>query len=321
MTIEAVSGPDLGRAQSLISNVEQVIFGKREAITLAAVGLIARGHVLLEDVPGTGKTTLARALACSVEAEFRRIQFTSDMLPSDVLGVSVWSRDKESFELQQGPIFANIVLADELNRTTPRTQSALLECMSTGEVSLDGVTRTLPDPFLVIATQNPLEFEGTYSLPESQLDRFLLRIQMGYPDRESERLVLESQVERHPLDDLGAVLSTGEVRALCDAAKRVRVADALRDYVLDLAEATRRSSRLLLGVSPRASLGLYRASQALALLEGRDFVIPDDVKRLAQPVLAHRIIPAAIETGQGAAPGAGGDEVLADILEATPVPE
>jgi MoxR-like ATPase len=321
VTVEAVAPPDLARAQALITNVEQVIFGKREAITLAAVGLLARGHLLLEDVPGTGKTTLARALARSVDADFRRIQFTSDMLPSDVLGVSVWSRDAEAFRFQAGPIFANIVLADELNRTTPRTQSALLECMNTGQISLDGVTHTLPDPFLVVATQNPLEFEGTYPLPESQLDRFLLRIQMGYPDRESERLVLESQTEGHPLDALQPVLSTSEVRRLCDIVRRVRVADSIREYVLEIADATRRTSRLLLGVSPRASLGLYRASQALALLEGRDFVVPDDVKRLVLPVLAHRVIPAAVEAGQAATPGAGSEDVLTDLLEAISVPE
>ena len=320
MTLETAPPVDAGKIQGLIDNLEQVIFGKREAITLAVVGLLARGHVLLEDVPGTGKTTLARALAKSVDGSFRRVQFTSDMLPTDVLGVSVWSNDDNAFQFRPGPIFSNIVLADELNRTTPRTQSALLECMNTGSVSIDGTTHELADPFLVIATQNPLEFEGTYPLPESQLDRFLLRIQLGYPDRESERRVLLSQVDHHPIDDIGPVLSPEEVRALSNRLQFIRTSNSLVDYVLEIAEATRSTNRLLLGVSPRAVLGLFRAAKALALVEGREYCIPDDVKRLVVPVLAHRVVPAPSESA-GVMATAGAASVLDDLLEEIATPE
>lgn len=317
MTLEATPPVDLDRVQALLANIEEVIYGKREAVTLAVVGLLARGHVLLEDVPGTGKTTLARSLALSVRAQFRRIQFTADMLPTDVLGFSAPTGEQAEFRFRPGPIFGNIVLADELNRTTPRTQSSLLECMNVGRVSVDGVTHELPDPFLVVATQNPLEFEGTYPLPESQLDRFLLRIRMGYPDRDTERQVLLSQVERHPIDGLQPVLELPEVRALIRRVREVRVEDSLLEYILEITAATRQTNRFLLGVSPRAALGLYRAAQALALTEGRDFCVPDDVKRLVVPVLAHRLIPSPLDGGGSV----GSEDVLAELVESLPSPQ
>ncbi len=302
--------------QTLISNVEKVIYGKTQAVKLCVIGLLAEGHVLLEDVPGTGKTTLARALAKSVDVEFRRIQFTSDLLPADLLGVSVYSAAHERFEFQPGPVFGSIILADELNRTTPRTQSALLECMDERRVSADGVTRDLPHPFQVIATQNPLEFEGTYPLPESQLDRFLLRVTIGYPDRETERKVLLSRLELDPIDAIGSVMTREELVSAIRSVREIRVEESLFDYVLEFTEATRRGGTFLLGASPRAGLGWVRAAQALALVEGRDFCIPDDFKELAIPVLAHRTVCAA---GNG-----GGDEsaeeALAALLDELPAP-
>jgi MoxR-like ATPase len=313
--------PDVGEAaRRLVANVESVIFGKREAVTLAIVGLLAEGHLLLEDVPGTGKTTLARALAKSVGARFRRIQFTSDLLPADVLGVTVYDADKGSFRFKRGPVFANVVLADELNRTTPRTQSALLECMNERQVSMDGVPVPLPEPFLVVATQNPLEFEGTYPLPESQLDRFLLRLQLGYPDREHEHRVLLSRATEDPLEVLEPVVSVEEVLALQARVRQVRVDPALVEYMLDLAAATRGGEQFLHGASPRATLGLFRAVQALAVVEGRSYCVPDDVKRLAVPVLAHRLMPAPLDGTYGGEP-ASAEDLVAEILDSLPVPE
>ncbi len=302
------------RIQRLIDNIERVIFGKREPITQVVVGLLAGGHVLLEDVPGTGKTTLARALARSIHGEFRRIQFTSDLLPTDVLGVTVYSSEQGSFRFRPGPIFSNIVLADELNRTTPRTQSSLLEAMNSRSVSLEGVTQVLPSPFLVIATQNPLEFEGTYPLPESQLDRFLLRIRLGYPNRASEREMLLRQAESNPLDSLEPVLDLDDVNEMMDAVKSIRVDSALVDYIVQLAEATRHSGRFVLGASPRAGLGLFRAAQAQALVVGRDYCIPDDIKQLVVPVLSHRVIPAPAEARTSTA------QLLEELLMTLPVP-
>ncbi len=316
MTTVAGNPAALAKLPRLLENVERVVFGKPEPVMLAIVGLLAEGHILLEDAPGTGKTTLARALARSVELTFRRVQFTSDLLPSDVLGVAVHDASSGEFVFKPGPIFGNVILADELNRTTPRTQSALLEAMDERRVSIEGRTRDLPRPFLVIATQNPLEFEGTYPLPESQLDRFLLRIEMGYPDRDAERRVILAQAHGDPLAELQPVMDRAELQAAIAAVRAVRVDTALVDYVLDLVAQTRGGDRFLLGLSPRAGIGLYRAAQAMAALAGRDYCVPDDVKQLAVAVFAHRVIPRPVH---GGAP-ADGRRMIADILETVPVP-
>jgi len=271
-------------------NIESVFFGKKKAVTQILTGLLARGHILIEDVPGVGKTVLARALARSINSVFTRIQLTPDLLPSDILGVSVFNQEKQTFDFKPGPIFANIVLADEINRTTPRTQSSLLEAMNEGSVTMDGVTMPLPLPFMVIATQNPFEFEGTYFLPENQLDRFLLRIQVGYPDRTSEIAILRQQPGRYGIERLDPVLTTQEVQALQGQAAQVKMDAALIDYLMDLVAATRAHEQLHTGVSPRGSLALLQASQALAMVEGRDYVVPDDLKQMVVPVCAHRII-------------------------------
>jgi MoxR-like ATPase len=283
------TAPDPAVAR-LESNVARVFRGDPEAIRLAVVALLARGHVLIEDVPGVGKTTLAQALARSLGLSFQRIQFTSDLLPSDILGVSIWNQRREAFEFVPGPIFASVVLADEINRATPKTQSALLEAMSERKVTVERQRLDLPEPFLVLATQNPHEYLGTFPLPESQLDRFEMHLRLGYPSREQEkRLLLGGGVERE-LEHLQVVLSADEVRGLQRRAGEVRVAEPVADYVLALAERTRRGDEFQLGVSTRGALGLLRAAQALALTEGRDFVVPDDVQRLAVPVLAHRVV-------------------------------
>jgi MoxR-like ATPase len=274
----------------LQNNVAQVVLGKDEVIRLAVVALLAGEHVLLEDVPGVGKTLTGKAMARSVSGEFHRIQFTPDLLPTDITGSSVFNSRTQEFTFNRGPIFANIVLADEINRATPRTQSALLEAMSERQVSVDGQTNPLPRPFMVIATQNPAEFEGTYPLPESQLDRFLLRIPVGYPAREIELQVLSSHREGEPVDNLQPVLTCEQIVSLQGDVRSVKVDDSINNYLLDIVESTRRCDDLHVGVSPRGALALYRAAQASALVAGREYVVPDDVKSLAVPVLAHRVI-------------------------------
>lgn len=265
------------------------IRGKPEILRLSLVCLLSKGHLLIEDVPGVGKTTLAHAIARSVQCEFHRLQFTSDMLPSDVIGVTIYNAHSEAFEFKPGPIFTNFLLADEINRATPKTQSALLEAMNDGQVTIDGRSLILPDPFMVVATQNPVEHHGTYPLPESQLDRFLMRLRIGYPDRQSEREILRA-IQRPADTQVAKVLSAEAVTGAQEAVQQVRVDDALVDYMLAIVERTRNTESLALGVSPRGAQGLYRASQALALLEGREYVIPDDIKRLVVPVFAHRVI-------------------------------
>lgn len=279
-----------GKLEQLQSTIESVIHGKPEAIELALVTLLAGGHLLIEDVPGVGKTTLAQAIARSFDCSFQRIQFTSDMLPSDILGLEVFNQKQTAFEFKRGPIFANVILADEINRTTPKTQSALLEAMAEGHVTVEQVTYQLPRPFIVLATQNPIEHHGTYPLPESQLDRFLMRLRMGYPEPEYEKTILRQQSLASQLDTITPVMHSDDVLALQHEVREVAVDDSLVDYLLRIVRATRQADMLDLGVSPRGSLALYHAAQALAYVEGRDYAIPDDIKRLVVPVFAHRIV-------------------------------
>lgn len=276
--------------QTIEDNIGSVLLGKPEPIRLAVVALIADGHILIDDAPGVGKTSLAKAISKTVNCRFTRLQFTPDMLPSDILGSSVFLPNLGEFEFRKGPIFTNVLLADEINRTTPRTQSALLEAMNERQVSIEGRTYRLEAPFFVLATQNPFEFEGTYPLPENQLDRFMMRIELGYPERVVEKRVLTSRREGEPVDALESVVDVEQVRELQHAARQVEVEDSVNDYILDIVEATRQHADLQLGVSTRGALTLYRAAQSLALTEGRDFVVPDDIKRLAIPVLAHRVV-------------------------------
>ena len=308
----------VGALQRLRNNVADVLFGKPELIRLALVTVLAEGHLLIEDVPGVGKTLLAKALARSLGCSFHRIQFTPDLLPSDLIGTSVFQQNTGTFVFQPGPLFAQVVLADEINRATPRTQSALLEAMSDHQVSVDGRTHPLGPPFLVLATQNPFEFEGTYPLPESQLDRFLMRLQIGYPDRKAEREILVSHRDGEPVDKLGPVLQSSQVIELQQTTRHVKVDDALADYILEIAAATRGHTDVAVGASPRAALGLYRAAQAFALLDGREYVVPDDVKRLAEPVLAHRMLTHGMRQGTRELPAS---EVVRSILARTPVPK
>jgi MoxR-like ATPase len=311
----AASQAGLSAIARLEDNVARVVRGKGEVIRLAVVSLLAGGHVLIEDVPGVGKTTLAQALARSLGLSFQRIQFTSDLLPSDILGVSIFNQKTQQFEFVAGPIFANVVLADEINRATPKTQSALLEAMSEGRVSIERTRYLLPDPFQVIATQNPLEHQGTFPLPESQLDRFLMSLRIGYPPPEEERdLLLSGGVERI-LEGLAPVLSRDELVALQRESASVTVSQKLAGYVLELAEATRAGGEFLLGVSTRGAQNLYRAAQALALCEGRRFVVPDDVQRLAVSVLAHRVV---LRHGSSGIEGAR--EAIERVVAACPVP-
>ncbi len=301
----------------LRDNVAAVVLGKPEVIRLALVALLAEGHLLLEDVPGIGKTLLAKALAKSLACGFHRIQFTPDLLPSDLLGTSVFHQGTGTFVFQPGPVFTHVVLADEINRATPRTQSALLEAMSDRQVTVDGQTRPLGPPFFVLATQNPYEFEGTYPLPESQLDRFLLRLHVGYPDRAAERGILTGHRAGEPVDLLQPVLSVPDVLALQQSVRHVKVEDGVADYLLDIVGATRGHADVHLGASTRAALALYRAAQALALVDGRSFVVPDDIKELAVPVLAHRILPRAT---RGGASDTAAEGIVREVVDRTTVP-
>jgi MoxR-like ATPase len=314
----AVSPQFLSKLAELESALQSTIRGKAEAVRLSLVCLLARGHLLIEDVPGVGKTTLAQALARSVHCTFHRLQFTSDMLPSDVLGVTIYNAHSETFEFKPGPIFSNFLLADEINRTTPKTQSALLEAMNESQVTIDGHSHVLPRPFMVIATQNPVEHHGTYPLPESQLDRFLMRLRLGYPDAASEREILRNY-DTHYAAAVAGVLETEQILEIQELTHRVTVEEALVDYMLAIVEKTRTHDGLALGVSPRGSQALFRAVQALALIEGRDYAIPDDVKRLAGPIFAHRVV---VNTRTAIAQRRSdlGDRIIEEILSLIDVP-
>ena len=301
---------------ALLANVEHVIQGKREPVRLALVCLFAEGHLLIEDVPGVGKTSMAKALARSIDGTWSRIQFTPDLLPSDVTGVSVWNRVANEFEFRPGGVFADVVLADEINRASPKTQSALLEAMEERQVTVDTQTYGLPRPFMVIATQNPIELEGTYPLPEAQLDRFLMRIQMGYPSHDAERAILDTRGSHASVEELAPVTSAAEIVAAASAVADIHVADNLKAYIVDLVTATRQHRDLALGVSPRGALALQRAARALAASIGREYVVPDDIKRLAVAVLEHRLLLAPDAQLRGAAPG----DVVRELLASVPVP-
>jgi MoxR-like ATPase len=313
------SGSTLQRATELERVLRSIIRGNDDVVRLAMVAILARGHLLIEGVPGVGKTTLAHALARAIDCDFRRVQFTSDMLPSDVLGISVYSTADERFEFKRGPVFTNILLADEINRTTPKTQSALLEAMNERQVTVDGHPHPLPNPFLVIATQNPVEHHGTYPLPESQLDRFLIRARMGYPEAGSEREILLGHAGVQRLAELSPVLNAEEVIALQDEVSTVRVDDSLIDYALTIVERTRQHEQLSLGVSPRGSLMLYHAAQAMAFLEGRNFCVPDDFKKLTVPTFAHRLVISARYTST-LKRAEQSEQILREIVDSVPVP-
>jgi MoxR-like ATPase len=302
--------------ERIINNVEKVIIGKRPVVEMALVALLADGHILLQDVPGVGKTMTARALAVSIGGEFRRLQFTPDLMPNDVIGVSIYNQANQQFEFHPGPVFSNILLADEINRATPRTQSALLEAMAERQVSVDGVARRLTRPFLVMATENPVEYEGTFPLPEAQLDRFMLRIQMGYPDAESEKQMVRSQQSAHPITSLEAVSSTDELVAMQESIGNVHVSEVLLDYVVKIVNYTRTHSELVLGGSPRSTLSLVRCSQAKAALQGRDYILPDDIKALAVPVMAHRLLVSS----ESLMRGRKADTLVRELLKIIDVP-
>jgi len=303
-------------AQEIVENVAKVIIGKKPVIERALAAVIAQGHLLIEDVPGVGKTMLAKSISVSIGCSFKRIQFTPDLLPSDIVGVSIYNRSTGEFQFRPGPVMSQVVLVDEINRATPKTQSALLEAMEELQVTVDGVTRPLDRPFVVMATQNPIEYEGTFPLPEAQLDRFLMRISMGYPSFEEELSVIEGQEKTHPIDLLEAVATSDDVIKLQDAAKDIYVDTAVREYIVSLIEATRNHEDVSLGASPRASLGMFRAVRAIAILRDRDYVIPDDVKELAYAVLAHRLILSSAARMRGLQPR----QVIEGLLETVAVP-
>jgi len=303
-------------SEKVITNLEKVIVGKRQSIELIVIGLLCQGHVLIEDVPGVGKTMLARSLAKSLDCTFNRIQFTPDMLPSDVTGVSIYNQQKNKFEFRPGPVIGQIILADEINRATPKTQAALLEAMEERQVTVDGVTHILPKPFMVLATQNPIEYEGTFPLPEAQLDRFLLRVRLGYPTMTDEIRVLDDQQIRHPLESLKSVVKLKEILQAAEDVKQIYLSMAVKRYIVELTTRTRQTADVYLGASPRGSLGLTRAGQARAALLGRDHVLPDDIQALAGSVLAHRIIvsPAARLRDLSS------ERIVQEVVQATPVP-
>ncbi|MBI4298489.1 MAG: MoxR family ATPase [Chloroflexi bacterium] len=300
----------------IIDNVKRVIVGKNEAIELGVIALMCRGHALIEDVPGVGKTMLARSLARSIGCSFKRIQFTPDLLPTDVTGVSIYNQKNGEFEFRPGPVISQIVLADEINRATPKTQSALLECMEERQITADGVTHIMPRPFMVLATQNPIEYEGTFPLPEAQLDRFLLRITLGYPTPQEEIVIMENQQMTHPIETLKSVATEEDVIRVQDQIRAIYIDNLIKQYIVALTEASRKHPDVALGGSPRTSLGLFRACQALALIRGRDYVVPEDIKELAEPIMAHRII---VSPGTRMR-GVDSQKVAAEVLESVPVP-
>jgi MoxR-like ATPase len=299
--------------EKVASNVERVIVGKHHEVRLALVALLCQGHLLIEDVPGTGKTVLAKAIARSLGCSFRRIQFTPDLLPTDVTGLSIYNQKTQEFEFRPGPIVSQIVLADEINRATPKTQSALLECMEERHMTVDGVSYQMPVPFLVIATQNPIEYEGTFALPEAQLDRFMLRLRMGYPQPLEEMVILDEQKREHPLESIEEVASVADLQSMQEGCREIYVDTTVSDYIVRLVNATRTHADVYLGASPRGSLALYRAGQAFAALAGRDYVIPDDIKQLAEPALAHRLIIKTSASIRDVDPAAIIRELLATI--------
>jgi MoxR-like ATPase len=302
--------------ESIVNNVGLVLKGKKNPIELAVVCLLADGHLLIEDVPGVGKTSLAKALSASIDCTWKRVQFTPDLLPSDLIGVSIWSKQREIFEFQEGPLFANIVLADEINRASPKTQSALLEAMEERQISVDGVTQPLPHPFLVIATQNPIEHDGTYKLPESQLDRFLIRMEIGYPNRQAELDILEPGTGAEAAHQLSPVVSARDIQDMIAVASQVSMVEPLKNYVIDIAHASRKHPQVSLGLSPRAMVQLARAVRALAASRGRDYSTPDDVKELAVPVLAHRLVLRHTNRSHQMT----SSDVIQEILTTVPVP-
>jgi MoxR-like ATPase len=304
-------------AERVVANVERVIVGKHVEVRMALVALLCEGHILIEDVPGVGKTMLAKALSKSIGCTFRRIQFTPDLLPSDVTGLSIFNQKNQEFEFRPGPIMAQVVLADEINRATPKTQSSLLECMEEGQATIDGVSHPMPTPFLVIATQNPIEYEGTFALPEAQLDRFMLRLRLGYPKAMEEIVILDEQKRRHPIEQLQQVLDLQELRQMQAAVKEIYVDQAVAEYIVRVTGATREHPDVYLGASPRGSINLYRAGQALAAIDGRDFVIPDDIKQLAVAVLGHRLIVKSQASLREVDP----DGIVREILAQVPIAE